>query len=163
MSKDIAKWIKQGTETDGLKKRAEDVASILADTASTADVSSYFANLVSLVNTTTQTQTQTLQERSNIVCHPAHQAPKQACRQLLQAIANDHTIKDMRHQAVGYNGCYVSYSPAAPVFLDQLHDPAQQCIDTCSGDYVSCRNIGLTMVRDWTITECLSNRPDGCR
>jgi hypothetical protein len=103
-----------------------------------------------------------LQARDSPVCSGNHQANTGDCYNLLSALSNDLNEIPESPRNIRYTNCYVSWSKVARGVRAHLYNAGVDIYNTCnSNNRVSGlkRNVNI---QGTTLTECLSDRPNGC-
>ncbi|KAK3294181.1 uncharacterized protein B0H64DRAFT_475687 [Chaetomium fimeti] len=103
-----------------------------------------------------------LQARDTPECSGNHQAPTGDCYNLLAALSNDLNEIPESPRNIRYTNCYASWSRAASGVRAELYNAGADIYNTCnSNGRVSGlkRNVNI---QGTTLTQCLSDRPNGC-
>ncbi|KAH6855937.1 hypothetical protein B0I37DRAFT_338499 [Chaetomium sp. MPI-CAGE-AT-0009] len=111
---------------------------------------------------TSRSSAQGLQARDSPVCSGNHQAPTGDCYNLLAALSNDLNEIPESPRNIRYTNCYVSWSKVAHGVRAELYNAGVDIYNTCnSNGRVSGlkRNVNI---QGTTLTQCLSDRPNGC-
>lgn len=140
---------------------------LYAGTCSSPYISKAFLSLqgqtlATVTATATGTSKSSLEKRATSVeCDNMNAAPRAACRDLINGITGSRIRVSGGPRDLCLGGCCISWSRNANFDRDNLVSAANECMNTCRSDPVSCKAFGVEL-QGTILNQCLSNRPNGC-
>lgn len=128
---------------------------LYADTSSSAYLKEAF---LKLHNASAATQSKRWLKE---YCQRGHKAAKSACRDLVENLAGNITVKKGGPRDVCAAGCCISWSANATFEFRNLTNAANYCLSTCGSLKISCELTGVSL-GGTIVDQCLSNRAKGC-